>query len=443
MIGHVWTTMRRVGLGVSLAVLVGGSVRCGQEPGECQEQCRGSRWYDVPGDEDEASCYEACVRACTCGFIPSPLGSTGEHFMEVCAQSEEDARAQVRECFHLAEVPSVKEGWCDEVDPACPAIETCLLAELEASVVGSVRVEAEFYEGELALDRCEGGVICDNKPAGGDDQGAPGHASSSGADACDTSGGGSEGGTDGTDGTGSSERTEASVPTHPCAREGIQLVQVMAVREETVISLFELECGVEPEASPPRLAADVPAGDFQYVARVRGLDASGRPLCLTSRSDCVGMAGGTVTVRFGVAFDGTWQCEDDIASCTDELDNDGDGVENCNDADCAPFCKELGEAACRNGIDDDDDGTVDCEDYECRDVCERSPAACCDELDNDDDGRVDREDDGCAAYYELGEECDNDLDDDLDYKADCDDEDCKDYEEFCPSDTGGTDSTGA
>lgn len=439
-IGGGWITMRRAWLGVLLALLVGASVRCSPDPGECEAQCRGSRWYDGLGKEQSGSCYEACVHACTCGFIPSPLGSTGEHFMEVCAQSDEDVRAQVLECFHLAEVPDGEERWCGEADPACPAIETCLLEELDASVVGKVRIDVEFYDGELALERCQGGLPCEASAAGEDDE-APGLASSSGADGCDTTSGGTEGET-GT--TGAAEKTKATELVHPCAKEGIQLVQVMAVRDEMVISLFELECGVEQEASPPRLAADVPAGDFQYVARIRGLGASGKPLCLTSRADCVGLAGEPMTVRFGVDFGGTtWQCEDDIASCTDALDNDGDGVENCNDADCAPFCKELGEAACGNGIDDDGDGTVDCDDYECRDVdvCELSKAACEDGIDNDGDGKVDAEDDGCTAYHENGaEECSNGRDDDHDCTVDCDDDDC---EEFCPSGTSGTDSTGA
>lgn len=426
------STVRRIWVGIGLAVLVSASLQCSAEQGTCESQCTSSRWSGVEG------CSEACIRACACGFIPSPLGSTGEHFMEVCAQSNEDVRAQVTECFDVAKATDGDERWCGEGEPVCPTIETCLLEEFDASVVGSVRIEIEFYDGDVELDRCAGGLVCD-APAS-EEPVVPVPMAVPGIDACSTSGEETEGETQ--EPTGTTGMIVTNVPVHPCAQDGVQLVHVMAVRDQTVLPLFDLECGFEEAAGRPRLATDVPAGDFQYVARIRGLGTDGKPLCLTSRVDCVGENGHSVTVRFGVDFRSTtWQCEDDIASCTDEDDNDHDGVANCDDADCAPFCKELGEAACRNGIDDDDDGTTDCSDFECRDVCELSTGACGDELDNDGDGDVDQYDTGCDEHYERGaEECGNGRDDDHDCKVDCEDEGCED---FCSVDTSGTGSTGA
>jgi hypothetical protein len=59
-------------------------------------------------------------------------------------------------------------------------------------------------------------------------------------------------------------------------------------------------------------------------------------------------------------------------NCSDSLDNDGDTVFDCADADCfdAPECsqktgREQTDAACQDFIDNDDDGYLDCEDHDC------------------------------------------------------------------------------
>jgi len=49
---------------------------------------------------------------------------------------------------------------------------------------------------------------------------------------------------------------------------------------------------------------------------------------------------------------------------------------------------------CGDGVDDDHDGLVDCEDDDCVDVCMED---CADHLDNDGDGFVDCDDDECSA----------------------------------------------
>jgi len=47
--------------------------------------------------------------------------------------------------------------------------------------------------------------------------------------------------------------------------------------------------------------------------------------------------------------------------CADGLDDDGDGLIDCEDADCAAVCLE----DCGDGTDDDSDGYIDCEDDDC------------------------------------------------------------------------------
>lgn len=53
-----------------------------------------------------------------------------------------------------------------------------------------------------------------------------------------------------------------------------------------------------------------------------------------------------------------------VEICADGIDNDGDGLIDCQDPDC-----EANEACidevCNDGIDNDGDGLTDCEDSEC------------------------------------------------------------------------------
>ena len=134
--------------------------------------------------------------------------------------------------------------------------------------------------------------------------------------------------------------------------------------------------------------------------------------------------------------------------CADGMDNDGDTVPDCADADCAkaPNCQKDGapestNARCSDWVDNDDDGVMDCEDQDCQvesiTVCggswstpqgaqggaqggagapagalasgdprdllgngsdvdgERNDYLCADGIDNDRDGKTDCEDLGC------------------------------------------------
>ncbi len=67
--------------------------------------------------------------------------------------------------------------------------------------------------------------------------------------------------------------------------------------------------------------------------------------------------------------------------CTNGVDDDGDGIADCDDSDClgSEFCAP--PETCDNGIDDDLDGVPDCEDPDCWDM-----EYCCDD---DGDGFID------------------------------------------------------
>ena len=59
----------------------------------------------------------------------------------------------------------------------------------------------------------------------------------------------------------------------------------------------------------------------------------------------------------------------EVEDCTNGSDDDGDGLQDCADADCAsdPLC--LPAETCGNGIDDDGDGAIDCGDSDCDFQC--------------------------------------------------------------------------
>src|SRR5262249_20594490 len=67
------------------------------------------------------------------------------------------------------------------------------------------------------------------------------------------------------------------------------------------------------------------------------------------------------------------------SSCTDGIDNDGDGKIDCADSDCEPKLKLL------NGI------------FYCPNGCD-CPEACADGIDNDRDGKTDCADPDCAGH---------------------------------------------
>ncbi|MED5370286.1 MAG: hypothetical protein VX899_04655 [Myxococcota bacterium] len=122
--------------------------------------------------------------------------------------------------------------------------------------------------------------------------------------------------------------------------------------------------------------------------------------------------------------------------CRDDEDNDGDGLTDCEDSDCAenPACYE---AYCGDVRDNDLDGLTDCYDPDCwgrdncTDVCDGCPEICDDNKDNDLDGPRDCDDPDCELDSACVEICDNGQDDDGDNKVDCLDPDCAGLQAPC------------
>jgi hypothetical protein len=92
-------------------------------------------------------------------------------------------------------------------------------------------------------------------------------------------------------------------------------------------------------------------------------------------------------------------------SCSDGRDNDRDGFEDAADPDCEEDLVEV----CGNNADDDGDGLIDEEDTDDCPLTGEGPAAsesCSDGIDNDGDTLVDADDPGCASLT-PGNRCDN------------------------------------
>ncbi|MGM0596472.1 MAG: hypothetical protein ACQES9_05470 [Myxococcota bacterium] len=133
--------------------------------------------------------------------------------------------------------------------------------------------------------------------------------------------------------------------------------------------------------------------------------------------------------------DGLTDCDDPDCSdheaclteiCDNGIDDDNDGHLDCDDQDC--FDSEHCQIAeiCDNGIDDDNDGLTDCDDPECEDALNCLPEICDNQTDDDGDGLTDCDDPDCANHQAcLVEICDNNSDDDNDGLIDCDDPDCE------------------
>ncbi len=133
------------------------------------------------------------------------------------------------------------------------------------------------------------------------------------------------------------------------------------------------------------------------------------------------------------------QCAAEI--CNDRIDNNGNGLLDCEDPDCADAV-ECESEICDNGVDDNNDGHIDCQDVECYGVPECEGVEVCDNgLDDNNDGYVDCDDEQCADLPVcVTEICDNGVDDDDDGRVDCVDRSCL-AREPC-QDTGCCSATG-
>jgi len=142
------------------------------------------------------------------------------------------------------------------------------------------------------------------------------------------------------------------------------------------------------------------------------------------------------------------KADDEAGLCSDGLDNDEDGLTDCQDSDCKGIgcCARLGvedtDDFCNDGCDNDGDGYMDCSDHSCSKtaavtVCksavkepEDNPAACSDGIDNDWNGYFDCNDFSCSTSTKVpfceGNDgnCADGIDNDGNGFVDCNDFNC-------------------
>jgi hypothetical protein len=126
--------------------------------------------------------------------------------------------------------------------------------------------------------------------------------------------------------------------------------------------------------------------------------------------------------------------------CNNGIDDDGNGLTDCADPDCAkdPACAGKLETNCADKVDNDGDGLTDCADPDCDGqscgvgcVCKKGFATetiCDDGIDNDGDGYTDCKDIACvkdpACAGQVEQNCTDGIDNDGDGYTDCNDSDC-------------------
>jgi len=124
--------------------------------------------------------------------------------------------------------------------------------------------------------------------------------------------------------------------------------------------------------------------------------------------------------------------------CMGFFDEDGDHVSDCRDPDCETLCAEnegLDPDTCTDGVDNDNDGIVDCDEEACHDPrhfeipCPGPVEICDNNADDDGDLRVDCSDDDCAERCNTEEgldarTCQDGIDNDHDGLVDCQEPAC-------------------
>jgi hypothetical protein len=131
--------------------------------------------------------------------------------------------------------------------------------------------------------------------------------------------------------------------------------------------------------------------------------------------------------------------ENDSSLCTNQRDDDGDYLIDCEDPNCASLGVCVPLENCTNGADDNADGAVDCDDTACAANPSCQPTeACGTPGDEDGDGAADCLDSDCAADPACvgpPEDCGAAGDEDGDGAEGCADSDCA-LDPLCAGPTG-------
>ncbi len=360
-------------------------------------------------DEVRAECQRICDRLDRCGLLPSALGS-GEgreaegHCALRCELTESRLRSDVSACL-LDPEPGRRPSSAGDCAPwrggesVCLSARDCLRTVFAADVpvVGTGDLVVRFGVGEVRAGA-----------AGGDCRPARVSAADEGVLEPVRSRAGQE----------SPDRCTPLASGDWCAALNVGSVRVFVLQDgraeeraaascETALSGESRFRNLMPGTARPgaKLAGACPAGVCPEAADVRGLrchetgDEADTEPALADVADapapvpwCVVVYGEEVVARAGdanvaavlvpptdvvagllqalrkgAAEEGpaAYRCEESAELCANGLDDEQDGLVDCDDPDCDPFCREDTPARCSDGVDNDGDGPVDCEDPDC------------------------------------------------------------------------------
>ncbi|MGM0597554.1 MAG: trypsin-like serine protease, partial [Myxococcota bacterium] len=218
---------------------------------------------------------------------------------------------------------------------------------------------------------------------------------------------------------------------------------------DTDLELFQIDENCDPVNCTA--ASTNPPGNNEMIEYLSGdatqyiiVDTWQNPGAYTISVECENLAQEICNNNLDDDFDGLIDCEDPDCEettacftgewCDNGIDDDNDGIVDCFDADCRndEHCLNLVEI-CDDDEDNDLDGAIDCEDVDCytHDECSNSPLEICDnEIDDDNNALTDCNDPACKTFKDCThpiEICDNGIDDDGDQKIDCEDMDCQSH----------------
>ncbi len=160
----------------------------------------------------------------------------------------------------------------------------------------------------------------------------------------------------------------------------------------------------------------------QSMIRVAKTTFAAAPVSVSGVRNPDNLPGIRLWVDTGAAMDPFGIEPNRAASCSDGVDNEGDGLADMADPDCQWNYGLEGVGACNDGIDNDNDGVVDGGDGDCDPRRNREDifglgGSCGDGIDNDLDGFTDLADTKCSGGALLPEgagRCNDGIDNDAD-----------------------------
>lgn len=304
-------------------------------------------------DEIGVACEDACGMAQHCGLLPSPLGAETDHVeaedncRRRCELSDKDTRESIASCLKRENISDPQDDWCgaDAGRHPCADAAACLVSHFGSeAILGRVEVNV------VAVT--DAGPECPDDPVTEDPNDSICRPEPCSQEACD------EGKTVECDCTSCEELMTAAKASDICSGINAYAARYFLTRKGTYYRFAEQGC--LEGLSDIGATLDLPPGPLRAGVEVRGAyeadtDAppDAGPSDVEGESYCRVFYGPELVLPAGASYEipipipeltdvDDWPnvCEDSAPLCGDGEDNDGDGLEDCADPDCALSCEE-------------------------------------------------------------------------------------------------------